>query len=297
MKILTLIVTYNRKKFLEECLHALQNQSYLDFDILIIDNNSTDGTKEVCEKFLSNKVFYHNTGKNVGGAGGFAIGIKTALQKSYDYCWVMDDDTIPQPSSLESLVSKANSIKNQFSFLSSVVRWTDGSICTMNAQKIDTKWLGENEIIDKHLIKVTFCSFVGCFINLGVARNVGIPIAEMFIYGDDLEYTTRLNGVKQGYVDLDSVVIHKMAENKGTNIIEESKNRLDRYYYNFRNRIYICRKYGGLFSFIKGTFKLAMQILFRKNCEFRRKKLYVMTKGLLAGFFFNPVIVTKYNDI
>ena len=45
-KIVAVVVTYNRKKLLKENLNALLNQSYKDFDILLIDNASTDGTKE-----------------------------------------------------------------------------------------------------------------------------------------------------------------------------------------------------------------------------------------------------------
>ena len=43
MKIAIIVVTYNRKKLLEETIEAILKQSYKDFELLLIDNNSTDG--------------------------------------------------------------------------------------------------------------------------------------------------------------------------------------------------------------------------------------------------------------
>ena len=71
-KIIALVVTYNRKALLKENIEALLAQDYSNFDILIVDNASTDGTKEFMEKYKENKrIKYENTGANLGGAGGF----------------------------------------------------------------------------------------------------------------------------------------------------------------------------------------------------------------------------------
>lgn len=39
-------------------------------------------------------IFYFNTGRNLGGAGGFNFGVRKAYEAGYDYIWLMDDDTI-----------------------------------------------------------------------------------------------------------------------------------------------------------------------------------------------------------
>ena len=136
-KIVAVVVTYNRKKLLKENLNALLNQSYKDFDILLIDNASTDGTKEYVKEELENeKITYINTGANLGGAGGFNFGVREAIERGYDYAWLMDDDTIPTETALESLANKTELLKGDFSFLSSLCKWTDGNIATMNKQII-----------------------------------------------------------------------------------------------------------------------------------------------------------------
>ena len=75
-KVIAVIVTYNRKELLKESINALLKQNYKNLRILIIDNNSTDGTKEhISEELKNENVIYENTGENLGGAGGFNYGM------------------------------------------------------------------------------------------------------------------------------------------------------------------------------------------------------------------------------
>ena len=75
---------------------------------------------------------YHNTGKNLGGAGGFHIGIKLAVESGYDYVWIMDDDCIVHNDSLTALLSASENLNDNFGYLSSQVLWQDNTPCKMN---------------------------------------------------------------------------------------------------------------------------------------------------------------------
>ena len=67
--VIAIIVSYNRKVLLKEAIDHLLKQSYKDFDILVVDNASTDGTKEYIREYIQNSdIIYHNTGTNLGGA-------------------------------------------------------------------------------------------------------------------------------------------------------------------------------------------------------------------------------------
>ena len=83
-KVDCVVVTYNRLSLLKECLEALLNQEYLLNKIYVINNNSTDGTKEYLKHFSEkNSVIKPvNLRKNIGGAGGFNIGLKYFMKKS-----------------------------------------------------------------------------------------------------------------------------------------------------------------------------------------------------------------------
>lgn len=189
------VVTYNRVKILEENLCALLRQTYTDFDILVIDNASTDGTGDMVSSFDDVRIKYHNTGKNLGGAGGFSLGLKLAVELQYQYAWVMDDDAIPNEDALQSLIDKAAILNDNFSFLCSLVYWNDGNIFPMNFPQIDQHNIEKTSadmIRNNHLLLASGASFVGCFVYLEIVKLAGLPISEIFIYGDDVEFTHRI---------------------------------------------------------------------------------------------------------
>ena len=119
--ILSVVVTYNRLELLKENIQGLLNQTNNNFDILIIDNKSTDGTDKYLEQIKSDRISYIITDKNIGGAGGFNLGLRYAIENNYSYAWVMDDDTIPEENSLEKLLNAKEILKDEFSFLNSYV--------------------------------------------------------------------------------------------------------------------------------------------------------------------------------
>ena len=66
-KVIAIVVTYNRKELLQECILAILNQNYSNCDILVVDNHSTDGTAELMKKKFNNpRIHYVDTGSNLG---------------------------------------------------------------------------------------------------------------------------------------------------------------------------------------------------------------------------------------
>ena len=232
--IATIVVTYNRKELLLECIDALTKQSFGGFDILIIDNNSSDGTHDVIRPFIEDgTILYFNTGANLGGAGGFCYGIKKAVEMGYEYVWIMDDDSIPTPGALQRLVEAGEALRGNFGFLGSRVVWTDGSPCRMNVQRFSlTENLTE---FKRELEPVVISSFVSMFISADTVKKVGLPIKEFFIWTDDWEYSRRISRSYPCYAVRESVVLHKTAVNSGADISRESDERLDRFRYAYRN--------------------------------------------------------------
>ena len=126
-KIAAVIVTFNRKELLFQCIDCLENQTVGKPDILVIDNASTDGTGEdLVQLVRSGRINYFNTGENLGGAGGFSFGIERAAELGYEYIWLMDDDTMAHPDTLEKLLEADRGLSGNYGFLSSTALWTDG---------------------------------------------------------------------------------------------------------------------------------------------------------------------------
>lgn len=293
-KVAVLVVTYNRKKLLSENIEALVNQTYKNFEFFICDNASTDGTEIFVKEQMRKYPFirYYNTGANLGGAGGFSYGLKKIVQKGYQYCWIMDDDSVPEFNALEKLVEASELLgKENFSFLASTILWTDGTPCKMNQYTVLTNVYDNLKATQNGLIPTDRCSFVGCFVNLDYTRKLGLPIKEFFIYGDDTEYTLRLSKEKAAYMCSGSIIVHKMATNVRLGVAEAQKERIERYWYEYRNRIYIYRKHNQI-SWGKILFKYAKEcakVIIRSK-DSKRERLAVIIKGFLAGIVFHPSI-------
>lgn len=290
-KVAAIVVTYNRKELLKECIDALLAQDYKNCDIHVIDNASTDGTGEFIDNYIqSGLIFYHNTGANLGGAGGFNYGMKKAYETGCDYMWLMDDDCIVGTDSLTKLMEAGGAI-GRYGFLSSKVLWKDDTICNMNVQKVSLrKTVSDWETDRQKIIMATFVSFL---VPTEIVKEVGYPIREFFIWADDIEYSRRISRKYDGYLITASVVHHKSKTNIGSNIAVDSAENLGRYRYAYRNEAYVYRR-EGLYGYLYYKAKIAVhKRRVRKTQdpqELKDKKLQVITEAAAEGKGFYPSI-------
>lgn len=75
------------------------------FTVLLVDNASTDGTADYIKTLAMPGLVCRNPGENLGGAGGFAYGIRAAVELGCEAVWIMDDDTLPEPDALAALLA------------------------------------------------------------------------------------------------------------------------------------------------------------------------------------------------
>ena len=293
LKIGILIVTYNRKNLLEECIQAILGQSIHSFSLYVVDNASTDGTEELV-KNLSNfdkRIYYLNTGKNLGGAGGFSFGMKYLMGKGYDRLWIMDDDTIPNSNALEELLKADFYLCGHYGFLSSYVEWTDGKYCLMNRPQINDNWIEELAHIDKGLLSIKRATFVSLFLNSTTVIKFGFPIKEFFIWGDDWEYTDRISNEEKSFLVIHSKVTHKTKDNVGSDISSDNNERIARYFYSFRNELYLSKR-NGLLSILYYFYRVAGTInaILKSNVSKKAKRISTVIRGTVQGLFFHPTI-------
>ncbi len=288
--IIAVIVTYNRKEKLHNCIKALLKQKGGRPDILVIDNASDDGTKEsLSELILSKQVIYRNTGRNLGGAGGFEQGVREAVTMGYKYLWLMDDDSVPEKKALYEFKKAHNKLSGRYGFLSGKVIWKDGSICKMNIQKKDV--LSRLPDFDKDLQPVQFASFVSCFIKASVVKEADLPIGEFFIWGDDHEYTRRISLEHPCYYVKKSVVLHDSETNTGSDISQDSLEKMKYYLYSYRNDVYIFRREG-----IKGMAYWFLRLIYHilriavSGKEGKKKRFLTLFKGTVMGLLYSPTI-------
>jgi GT2 family glycosyltransferase len=252
MKIIAVIVTYNRLELLKKCISAVNDQTKKPDCIIVINNGSTDGT----EKWLAEQPVTTYTQKNEGGAGGFSSGINWAYRNDADWIWLMDDDTIPQPKALEELLHALNELdpqQDKVGFLSSSVLWTDGNIHEMNRtyQLKDKKKLAKLSLTsNSDLPLIQFGTFVSMFLSAKAVEKVGLPIKEFFIWNDDVEYSKRIiDKGMAGAAVKSSVAIHETPINHLSSVFKDSHTHIWKYRYGLRNELYTKRYHIGELQF------------------------------------------------
>ena len=181
-KVIAVIVTYNRQQLLSECINALKNQTRKVDKILVINNGSTDETSNWLQ---SQHSIDHISQENVGSAGGFYTGIKTAYESGYSWMWLMDDDGYPKVDALEKLLE------------------VDGEeLMLRNCAVIDKddkksfvwKTLHYKSIDDvkSKVIQNIAHPFNGTLLHRRIVERVGFPNPRLFLWGDETEYYYRI---------------------------------------------------------------------------------------------------------
>lgn len=169
-KIVACIVTFNRKEKLKNCIEALLAQIYTDFKIVIVDNASTDGTQSSLAEYIKDKkIEYYNTGKILGSGRLQLCDKKCGF--SFDYIWIMDDDTYPKPDALQNIVKHIGDVNDRFGFFSSLTEWTDGNACLMNKQALEDDIFGSMRVLEAGLIPAKNASFVSLFIKSDMVKK------------------------------------------------------------------------------------------------------------------------------
>jgi len=297
------VVTYNRKNLLIECLEALRKQTWPIQAIYLIDNASTDGTpnlllekgyiKELPPKDLSEpwekefeiknltdgdaiKLYYVRMHENTGGAGGFHEGVKRGYEKGYDWLWLMDDDVGPDYICLEKLFNGKQLCKGNIAALMPV-RFYINKLVNLESKKINLDdcmspiWLDfyNDSDLKNVFFEIATIPFEGPLISSKAIYNIGLPNKDLFIFADDTDYSIRLNKVGKIYMVSNAKIYKKLLQ---TDTFFDWKT-----YYLLRNIIFLDRKYGKTLC-VKYFRPILMLFLFIKKYRkffFNRKFVYL----------------------
>ena len=220
MRVTTVVVTFNRKELLLECLEALARQTHPVERIVLVDNASTDGTVEAVEASgVGDRLALDlvQLTRNGGGSEGFHYGVREALEGESDWIWLMDDDCEPADDALERLLASPAAAEAGRAALVPVVRDEHGSLLPMHRGHITPRPLRapiqavSDEDYARAETDIDFCSFVGPLYRTDAVRAMGPPLREAFIRFEDLEYAAR--AAEHGTMRLvtSSLVVHKEA--------------------------------------------------------------------------------------
>lgn len=277
-----IVVTYNRLEWLKKNIQALKSQTFQINTICIVDNASTDGTKEFLKELEENdtQIKCLRLERNTGGAGGFYNGMKYALTENADWLWIMDDDCLPDSCCLENLLHD--------------IPTKEDAIITPLAISLEDKhtqiWNNNNLDVNSGIYKAPTAPFTGLFTSHKVVSKIGLPNKDFFIYADDVEYSLR--AIENGctlYVSTNATLYHPY---KTIDLLKTKFFQLPLYecsklraYYATRNNIICNKRYKVTIKPMSEHFKTLIKLIVVGKFDVAFLKLKGIRDGLLNRVF------------
>lgn len=292
MKISVIIPNYNGEKIIDGCIQSLLQQEYKDFNIIVVDNNSTDESVKIIEERYPSITLIKNN-ENLGFAAAVNIGIKASKS---EFVALLNNDTEVDTKWLGNLYSVVSKDDKIFSASSKMIRFYERDIIDDAGDQYNLLgWAykrGDGASVDKfNKNKVVFstCAGAGLY-RRKVFEEIGYFDENFFAYLEDIDVSFRgnIHGYKNVYVN-DAIVYHMVSATSGSRH-NEFKVKLAS-----RNSIYLIRKNMPLiFTIINLPFIILGIIV--KYIFFLRKSLgkeYI--QGIMEGIFIkNKVEKTKF---
>jgi GT2 family glycosyltransferase len=219
-----LILTWNAKPTVLECLESVLKTEYENFRIVVIDNGSVDGTAEELKAQFGKKIDIIENGSNLRFSRGNNAGIEFALKAGADYIMLLNDDIMIDPHMVKELVAVAESnsrigavgpkmyyynLPNQLWFAGGVVSLVRG-VCSHR---------GIREFDHGQFDQVSECDYItgcGLMMRRAAVEKVGMLDPAYSAYYEDTDWCWRakLAGYRMVYVPR-AKLWHKISASTG----------------------------------------------------------------------------------
>jgi len=266
------VVTYNRADLLVRCLDGLAASTRRPDAVFVVDNASTDHTPDVLKGRCDLPLRVIRSASNLGGAGGFHLGVRTAHEQGFDRIWLMDDDVVPAPTCLEVLLAHAGPA------LLAVREDRQGRLCEKAATDFDLRnplalrpkratvesTYRTREAMPPEVV-VENVAFEGFLVHRRVIDAVGLPDPGFFIFYDDADFAVRAR--RAGFTVLavrDAVLVRQL------DFDQQHDTGSWKGYYMYRNLFVVHQRYGENVLVRQKPWLLALGVLVVAGARGRR---------------------------
>lgn len=291
-KVSIIVVNYNCHHEVEDLIKSIQTQNYKNFELIVIDNNSSDkGLIKLATQFPEFKFIFLE--QNIGFAGANNVGINAS---NGDFVFLLNADTLLQKNSIEELVQvlkdnpKAGAVSPKLIYHKEQLIQYAGSH-ELSLVTVQNSHRGNKETDLQKFGQVEPTAFnhgAAMMVPRSVIDKVGLMPEEYFLYYEELDWCTsfKKNGYELYYTGRTSVE-HKASASTGK--IEGLKS-----YYLTRNRIlYVQRKYPpGLIKVLALAYLFL--VVYPKNIIVNLKSLPTL-KSLTRAIIWNIRYLFKTN--
>lgn len=238
-----IVLSYNGREDTLACLRSLDHLMYPNVEVIVVDNDSTDGSVEAIRSAYP-KTTIIETGANLGFTGGNNVGIRRALDKGADYIMLLNNDTIVAPDMLNLMVEVMEGdptigvtgptiyYYNAPDLIWSAggqIDWTQGLTSMIGLNEEDKSQFG---VSPRPVDFVTGCAML---VKREVWEKAGLLDDKFFMYYEETEWCVRANRAGYKIMHIPSAMMwHKIS-------IDERATSPRTYYYMTRNRLLFLR--------------------------------------------------------
>lgn len=314
-KVYIIILNYNNYEDTIECLESLFYLNYDDFNIVLVDNKSTNDSVEKIEMWANGEVKLNKKGLVINEStqplfaekislvepdgiihdkykitfiksdinGGFAAGNNLAINyiqslNNYNYIWLLNNDTVVVKDSLTQLLNTAES--NDYGITGSTLLeyYGDNKVQALGGSV--NKYFGTcSNVLDKNkLSSIDYIVGASFLISRNTVESIGVMVEDYFLYYEEVDYcyAAKKKGVKLG-VSLDSIIYHKEGSSTGGSSSSSSKKSSFSDLLSVKNRITFYKKYFGVKPlFVVGILITVFIRLYRLQFKRAIKILFMM---------------------
>ena len=241
--VVTIILNTNRCEDTLACLKSLEQTTYKNHKVLVLDNYSTDGSIDaIGENFPHVQIVPLQD--NFGYAGNNNVGIEMALKQGADWVFILNEDTIVDSDCISLLVANGES-NMQIGMLGPMVyHYNEENVIQSAGGKMSKFWdgyhLGQNEIDQGQFVQphnVDWISGCAIMVRQTLIENIGMIDEDFFYYWEETEWCLR---VREAGWEIQHVPAAKIWH-KGVQRNYSPKPIVT--YYNTRNHLFMLSKH------------------------------------------------------
>jgi len=260
-KVCIIIVNWNKKDYVTDLIESLRRMSYKNYDTVVVDNASTDGSIEAIKNFP--EVHLICNPNNLGGTGGFNAGMRFALEQNcYEYIWLLDNDARVMTTTLSELVKVAENDPE--------VGVAGSMIVNPDIQDLVVEFGGyiswENRIWKPYMrnefippeglpstVEVDYVAACSALVRMDAIQQTGIMDERYFIHWDDIDFCLRIWEAGYKVVAVSNSMIYHEVEKESNPVLV---------YYDIRNGLLTMAKHLKRFQRI-----IAIYNTLRESCK------------------------------
>lgn len=286
------IVNYNGEKYQNDCIKSLYENTYHNFEIIIVDSGSTDKSVRMVKVEYPDVTLLLQK-ENVGVAKGNNIGIRYCLEKKYKYILLLNNDVVLEHNLIEILMNKMEqnviAVPKIYYYKPDNVLWyaggkLDWGIASSRHIGIEEKDRGQYDIERIVSYAPTCCMLLPA----KVFNEIGMLDEKYFMYFDDTDLCAALaeNGIYKIKYIPSAKMWHKVSSSTGG-----QGSKLKTYYIN-RNQLYYIQKYSRYMTKNaikkvkrKAFFKYLLSFIYKKNNRIIRRAYLDYYTGKMGKIF------------